>query len=145
MLDQLVLGLHLISYHSRDEIAVEREKCFVSPARRLCRQEVETVRPNNTNPGLYVRDEATGFGGGFYKNSEYKLSAHVDWTASPVKYIGLTFGVVSGYQRASLIPVVVPSVAIPLGEQAAARLSFLSGVKSGSTSSVHLSFEWRFK
>ena len=156
MLEQLILGLHLLSYHP-DMMQWKEERCYSSgiphdvstvtwkPTQTCVVTPVER-KPNGNNPGLYVRDARTGFGGGFYRNSEERWSAHADWTYEPHPNVGLTFGVATGYERATLLPVFVPSVKVRIPQtKVDARLSYIHGGREGSDA-FHLSIEtltWR--
>lgn len=116
------VGLHLGSYHS-------------------------TPGYNNTNPGVYVFHN--GWTAGTYYNSERNQSYYAGYTweyplGSMVR-VGATAGVITGYKRADVLPMVVPSVAvsIPGGFGTAARLSFIPPV-GGMPTVLHLSVEFRF-
>lgn len=97
---------------------------------------------NNVNPGLYARWDS-GLTMGAYWNSERAMSAYAGWTFSfQEDRYALTVGAVSGYQRAAVLPLVVPSVKLRLTEQASVRLSWVLGPKGGEA--LHLSVERRF-
>jgi hypothetical protein len=96
---------------------------------------------NDVNPGFYLRWNS-GLTLGAYRNSERRNSAYVGWTFSDDQdRIALTVGAVTGY-RGGTIPLVVPSVRIPIAHQVSARLSLLAPPEKGTTA-VHLSIEWR--
>lgn len=109
----------------------------------------------NFNPGFYFVHRS-GFGGGFYKNSFDRWSVHVDktWCTDTKVEACITLGAVSGYAR-PLIPMVVPSVRIPLVASSGLRLALLprapEPLRPGATqrssspiAGVHFSIDWRF-
>lgn len=121
----LILGLHLLTHH---------EDPIWKPAITECRRGFEFIprhcttqperRYDGHNPGLYAIDRASGFGGGFYRNSEYRWSLHAEWTYEPVHNVDFALG------------------ALPLMDGMAARLSFLPGWR-GSAQALHLSLEFK--
>lgn len=111
-----VVGLHVISGHKR-------------------------AGHEDVNPGVFVR-WPSGFTVGTFRNSERRASACAGWTF-PVgqgEHFALTLGLASGYSLAPLVPMVVPSVRLPVTERAAVRLSY---VVAKNNPAVHLSLEWR--
>lgn len=114
MLDAFILGLNLATYH-------------FDRSRDYC----------ETNPGIYVLHRESRLAGGMYRNSECNLSAWAakQWGWAPFT---LSVGVVIGYSRAAVLPLVVPSV--KLGP---ARLSLLPPVEKRG-GGLHLSIETSF-
>ena len=66
---------------------------------------------NNVNPGIYVVKD--GWTAGAYYNSERKASAYAGYTFFKVfgVPIDITLGAITGYEKAAVLPLVVPSVA----------------------------------
>lgn len=144
LLNGLVLGVHLVSAHFPAGDGL-----------------------NNVNPGVYVRAES-GLTVGVYRNTLRRTSAYAGWTFTtdviPEAPISLTVGAVSGYRferkevackneawstrcfdwegysSQSVVPMVAPSIALPLS-WATPRLTVIPGIGKGS-SAVHLSVEW---
>lgn len=116
------LGLHIISHHFSGDF-------------------------NNLNHGAYIYHD--GFTAGTYYNSERKQSYYVGYTfegalVGPLSY-GLTIGAVSGYARGSVLPLVVPSVSVPIANTGiGVRLSAIPPVGKGSAALVHLTAEYTF-
>ena len=67
---------------------------------------------NNYNPGLYL--EYQGWIAGAYYNSERAPSAYAGYTFKAVfgSWIDVTVGAVTGYERAAVLPLVVPSIKV---------------------------------
>lgn len=108
----------------------------------------ETPGYNNTNPGVYVYHN--GWTAGTYYNSERHQSYYAGYTFEHPLFdggvrLGATAGAITGYERAKVLPMVVPSVAvsIPAGLGSAARLSFIPPI-GGMPTVLHLSVEFRF-
>jgi len=119
----LILGLHLATAH------------FGAPA----------GGPDLTdrNPGAYVR-LGNGATAGAFRNSHRRSSVYAGWTwQTRDGRWALTVGAVTGYPRAAVAPLLVPSVRLPLaaGSPWAARLSYLHKPHSDGASGVHLSIE----
>lgn len=90
----------------------------------------------NENPGIYYRAES-GLTLGAYRNSECRRwSAYAGHTWGD--HIALTVGAVTGYERASVLPLVVPSVRF-----GPARVAVLPPV-GGMPTVIHLMLEKRF-
>ena len=147
MLDQLILGLHLVSVHDG---SIHHEQCqqmhYVMQGHKpvpdkhykpVCTSTEET--PNNTNPGVYVR-HTSGFGIGYVKNSERNDSFHVDWTRNVWKNLDITIGGATGYERANIVPIVAPSLRFKV-DKLTTRLVYLPGMK-GSRDALHLAVEF---
>lgn len=79
-----LIGLHLMSLHAQPGM--------------------ETV-----TPGVYARYEPTGATLGLLRNSEGRASVYAGLTLQRAP-LAVTLGAVTGYQRASVLPLVVPSV-----------------------------------
>lgn len=75
-------------------------------------------------PGIYAR-HPSGFTAGAYRNSQGHGSAFAGWTwQTESRTWAITVGAVTGYERASVLPLVVPSMRIPMGDTGVAlRLS----------------------
>lgn len=105
---------------------------------------------NNRNPGVYVIGRYNGPGilageyavGTFY-NSERKQSTYIVRNFSVLDHLDLSVGLISGYKRAPIIPMVSPSVRLALDRGYIMRISAIP--KVGSMPWVaHLSLEKRF-
>lgn len=112
----LIVGLHLMSYH----------------ANRADTLNAETF-------GVYALDRRSGFGAGVLRNSYDRTSVHADWTAPVLPNVDLTFGLITGYPKARVLPLFAPSVHTQRGPWAA-RLTFSPGVRGGSPA-LHFSIE----
>ena len=65
---------------------------------------------NNVNPGIYYRDSSDITLGAYY-NSERKTSFYLGYTLDNETYpVSLTVGAITGYKRAKVLPLVVPSL-----------------------------------
>lgn len=104
---------------------------------------------NNFNPGVYVYHN--GWTAGTYYNSERRQSVYAgytaEWQLSEQWSAAVTVGAITGYQRAAVLPMAVPSLrwSIPGALGTAVRVSFVPPVGKGSSAVVHASIEWRFK
>lgn len=88
------------------------------------------------NPGIYART-AAGLTIGAYRNSVGRNSVHAGWTWETAdRRWALTAGVVSGYSRGRVGPLLIPSVRL-----GAARLSYLPKARRDGSHGVHLSVE----
>ncbi|MBE7419858.1 MAG: hypothetical protein HS128_19300 [Ideonella sp.] len=118
----LTLGLHLVSLHS-----VGGMQTFT--------------------PGLYVRTPA-GFTAGAYRNSEGRGSAYAAWTFEALHgRVALTAGVVAGYRRHAIGPLLVPSVRLLGGDAAgstALRLAWVPKPPRGHSHALHIALEREF-
>lgn len=90
---------------------------------------------NNANPGAYYIHD-NGATVGTYYNSERRQSVYAGWTwdSGPWR---LQVGAITGYERAKVLPMVVPSVALGHGF----RLTVLPKVERNGSSVVHLMYE----
>ncbi len=121
----LVVGAHLASVHS--------EPGF-----------------NNVNPGAYVR--AGSVAGGAYLNSHKKLSLWAGLTyetpraaVGPVNVRGaVTGGLVTGYPRADVLPMVTGGIVADAGGREAVRLTFIPNPLPKGAHALHLSWERSF-
>lgn len=152
MLDQLILGLHLLSVHDgNSEASVKQcETKYWAADKHGKQHEVpcgtRVLRPavNNENLGVYARHKPTGFGIGYvHRNSEGNESFHVDWTHNVWKNLDLTLGGATGYERASVVPVVAPSLRFGVTDKWGARVVYLPGLK-GARDALHLTAEYSF-
>lgn len=108
----LAIGLHIGTYH------FDRTRDY-----------------NEVNLGAYV--ECDHYTAGIYRNSLRKTSAYAGYTFDRVLGpVDVTVGAVSGYPRAALMPLLVPSVKL-----GSARLSLLLPIEKGG-GGVHLSWEY---
>lgn len=100
---------------------------------------------NNVNPGLYVRHGGITFG--TYRNSYRKQSAYLGYTLETPQWhsmtAAVTVGAITGYERASVMPMLVPSVAYHFG-RSAVRLGIVPRPPvNGGSAAMHLMFETR--
>lgn len=95
--------------------------------------------------GVYVR-RSDGLTAGVLRNSYGRLSMHAGWTfETGDRRFAITVGAITGYPAATVAPLVVPSVRIPLASPWAARLSLLpKPPQHGSATALHLSVERDF-
>lgn len=103
---------------------------------------------NNSNPGVYVYHN--GWTGGTYYNSERKQSVYAGYTfeyplVGPFT-AGLTVGAITGYARAQVLPLAIPSISWKVSDASgvSVRLSFVPPVDK-TVAAVHASIEWRFR
>jgi hypothetical protein len=99
---------------------------------------------NSVNPGVYAR-WGNGVTVGGFRNSEYRTSFYAGWTlADKSDTLALIVGGVTGYDRSPVLPLVVPSVRIGLGNTGiSARLSLLLPPNPKRTGAIHLSLEYQ--
>lgn len=117
----ITMGLHVATLHS---------------AKGFCQ---------NT-PGVYAM-WANGLTAGVYHNSECeKYSAYIaqTWQTEGWVKFGLTAGVVTGYKAAAVMPLVVPSVSISLGDRVSVRLSYLAKVQADGAHALNFAIEKAF-
>ena len=116
-------GVHLGTYHTRHGVY------------------------NNVNPGVYVRAD-NGLTAGVYLNSVNKVSTYAGYTAStPVgdAELSLTFGGITGYPAAPVMPLAVPSLKVNVTKSTGLRLTWIPRVHPKvDTHAVHLSVETTF-
>lgn len=96
---------------------------------------------NNTNPGAYVvlRDGWTL--GGLY-NSERRFSVYAGRTFERGS-LALTLGLVTGYERAPILPMVAPSWRAWQSDAASLRIAYLPRVDRNSAHVLHLMIEFK--
>jgi hypothetical protein len=124
-LSELVIGLHLATAHFGPN----------------------TLESNT--PGIYARvnsGPAAGLTVGTFRNSYSRQSSYIAWSfQTSDERFALTVGAVTGYSAARVMPLVVPSVRVPLGGDFAARFSYIpKPVKQGHNAGLHLSVERQF-
>lgn len=100
---------------------------------------------NSSTPGIYFRAD-NGLTVGTYRNSDDRRSVYAAWTwETDDKRFALTAGGVTGYSPAPIVPLLVPSMRIRVGDTYAARLAFLpKPIKHGRAAGLHLSVERSF-
>ena len=117
------LGLHLASIHSNNKSDW-----------------------NNHNPGIYYRYNNWVIG--TYKNSVRKDSYYGGYVYGITPYLDCVVGVISGYDNGKgnnrLMPMLVPSVHLPLDERTHVRIHFVPKVNKHGAAALHLSIEQRF-
>lgn len=119
MLELALIGLHLGTVH------------------------LPSTPPCDLNPGIYVQTVG-GATLGVYRNSECRTSVYTGVTfETDDKRWAVTLGAVTGYRVAKVVPLVVPSLRIPVTDSVAARASLLLNPMGGA-SGVHLSVEHRW-
>lgn len=107
---------------------------------------------NNVNPGVYLRGSINSsawapngdYVVGSYYNSERRQSAYVGYIVPVAPGVDVIVGGISGYRRATILPMVVPSVHFPLVDNWSARVSFLPKVEKSGANVMHLSLERKF-
>ncbi|MEY5099137.1 MAG: hypothetical protein RJA36_1856 [Pseudomonadota bacterium] len=126
LLTPVVIGLHLATAH------------FNAPA---------DANLQAATPGIYMRS-AAGLTLGAYRNSHARLSTYAAWTwTTQDQRWAITAGAVTGYPRASVYPLLVPSLRLPIktlsGQRTgwAARLAYLPKPHSDGAQGLHLSVE----
>lgn len=122
LITPIVIGLHLATAH------------FGQPA---------NTQLQSATPGVYLRS-AAGLTVGAYRNSHDKGSVYAAWTLSTDDgRWSITAGAVTGYPRARVAPLVVPSLRLPLGDNSgwAIRFAYLPKPHSDGAHGLHLSLE----
>lgn len=99
--------------------------------------------------GVYGRVDQgplQGLTGGVYRNSYDRTSAYLGWTfETPERWFAITAGAVTGYPAARLMPLLSPSLRIPLWRELAARLAYIpKPLRSGTAHGVHAMLEMSF-
>lgn len=98
-------------------------------------------RLESVTPGVYLRTDA-GLTLGLYRNSHALPSAYAAWTwQTSSGRFALTAGAVTGYPAAPVMPLLVPSVRLPLAQRIAARIAFLPKPMKHGHAGLHLSIE----
>jgi hypothetical protein len=102
---------------------------------------------NDVNPGLYARFD-NGVIVGTLRNSERAQSYYAgwsrDWPLTTRLDAGITLGLITGYKRADVLPLVVPSIRLGFTENVGLRTSLLVNPDKRGAHAVHLSVEWKF-
>jgi hypothetical protein len=102
---------------------------------------------NDVNPGLYARFD-NGVIVGTLRNSERTQSYYAgwsrDWPLTTHIDAGITLGLITGYKRADVLPLVVPSIRLGFTENVGLRTSLLVNPDKRGAHAVHLSVEWKF-
>lgn len=120
-----VLGLHLLSAHDPG--------CHMESGRCVAYQ--------NVNPGLYAR-APSGLTMGLYRNSYSRMSAYAGWTfETKDRRFALTVAAATGYPRATVIPLAVPSVRFGLTDAWSLRIAGAPRFEKGGAAVLHLSIE----
>ena len=98
-------------------------------------QHLPAQQYNNANPGVYYI-HGSGATIGTYYNSERRQSVYAGWTwdSGPWR---LQVGGITGYERAKVLPMVVPSVALGHGF----RLAVLPKIERSGSTVVNLMWE----
>lgn len=119
MIEGLILGLHLMTWHSQPGF-------------------------NGINPGVYIKTES-GLTAGAYYNSERHWSAYAGMTFHLHERFDVTVGGVTGYSARSISPLIIPSIEVWRFEGADVRLAFAPQVPRVNPSSLlHFTLEKRF-
>lgn len=95
---------------------------------------------NNVNPGIYYQWDSGVTVGTFY-NSERRQSVYAGWTWEWGR-LNLTAGLITGYRRASILPLAAPSVKLGTVGQVTWRLIFLPRVERSGAHVLHLTAEF---
>lgn len=105
---------------------------------------------NNTNPGVGLRwADASGDGPvvGVYFNSERSTSVYAgyawNWPIAGALSAQITVGAVTGFKRAPVVPMVMPSLAYARDKKTALRLSAIPPVGK-MAGVVHLTYDVKF-
>lgn len=95
-------------------------------------------------PGLYAM-HASGATFGAYRNSQGRGSAFAAWTwQTESRRWAITVGAVTGYERARVLPLILPSVRVPIGD-VALRLSLVPPIaKQHVVGAVAVALEFDF-
>ena len=92
-------------------------------------------------PGLYVVAPG-GATVGAYRNSYGNASAYAGWTWRRGQW-ALMVGAVTGYDRASVLPMVVPSYSFKLEDNKALRFSYMPKTYKAGAHALHVSYEFQ--
>lgn len=114
----LVVGLHLFSWHSAPDF-------------------------NDLNPGVYLKTP-TGYTAGTYFNSERKQSFYAGRTFNVYEPLDVTVGGITGYSRGPLLPMVVPSMSVPVGDATSLRVIYLPKLEPKGAHVLHGTWERKF-
>lgn len=116
------LGLHTVTWH-------EQHQANDAPY-------------NGINPGAYALLD-NGATLGAYRNSIRRTSVYAGYTLqTPARHFALTVGAITGYDAAPVMPLLVASARIPLGERAALRLFAVPRPTPKGSAAVSAAIEW---
>ena len=120
-----VIGLHLLAAHDPG-----------------CYQQHGRCEPYKAaTPGLYAR-APSGLTFGAYRNSYGRGSAYAGWTFETAdRRFALTVGGATGYPRATVIPLAVPSVRFGVACGWALRIAGAPRFEKGGAAVLHLAVE----
>ena len=121
-MNSLIIGIHLATGH------------FGAPA---------NLDLQSVTPGVYLRSES-GLTVGAFRNSVGRNSAYAAWTWSTRDEVwSITVGGATGYPKAPVTPLIIPSVRVSLGVDSgwAARISYLPKPNKNGAHGLHLSLE----
>lgn len=118
ILTSLIISVHLLSLH-------------------------DTPGFNSVTPGFSIREPATGLTIGALKNSEGRDSVFMGKLMEHKNY-GLFVGVISGYKYAPVLPMIVPSYKINIGQDIDIRFSYLAKINAQGANVFHFSIEKKF-
>jgi hypothetical protein len=95
----------------------------------------------NFNPGIYV--EYKNIVGGVFRNSNGKTSVHAGYLFRKVagSPMDVTVGGVTGYDWMPVVPLIVPSISVPVAYGVNVRFSLLMPFNKGSAG-IHISMEY---
>lgn len=99
-------------------------------------------RFNDDTTGMYAM-WANGVTVGAFRNSMRMQSVYAGWTWQG-EYAAITFGGITGYPEARVLPLVIPSIRLPLSQHTAARVSFAANPAQMAYSAFTLSIEYKF-
>jgi hypothetical protein len=123
------LGAHLLSFHAPG--------AYTSDAGRR-------VAYERITPGLYLR-APSGLTFGAYRNSYGDGSAYAGWTfETESKRFALTVAGVTGYERARVLPLLIPSVRFGLTDDLALRIAGAPRIEKGGAALLHVAVEASF-
>jgi len=98
---------------------------------------------NTVTPGIYAIYNGT-MAGGIMRNSWGRISRYGAWVWSDkTGHWGLMVGGITGYSRARVLPLALPSYRLTIAPNAYARLSAIPN--PWGASALHLSFEYQLK
>lgn len=123
-----VIGVHIGSVHSNNYDPVAKRNW------------------NNANPGLYARWDNVVVG--TYYNSIRKQSVYAGYAVPVLPYLDVVLGGVTGYngpgyRAKAIMPMVVPSLHIPITDAVSVRFNLAIGVGKGSATALNLALEYR--
>lgn len=94
---------------------------------------------NNWNPGAYAR-WTNGMTLGAYYNSERHMSMYAGYTYQHGP-LAVTVGLISGYERRAVMPMIVPSVRLAKLDNVSFRLAVLPKLEKRGATVYHLMME----